>query len=382
MKILVCASEYYPLTPMGGIGVCVHNIVKCLEELGVKCDICSPHGPDIKIPPNFIGNKNYGVLSLLRYWNRVSSYLKNYANHYDVVWVHQPFVLGKFPFKDCFVTMHTSIFDYNRVVQKYDYPNTLKIYYNMREKIEKHCIRSINRYASYFSVVSPHIRGALEKLGIPSKKIVYIPNGVDVQKFKPNTSARARLRKHYGILEHDIVFTYIGRITRQKRPFMLIRFFSKLSQQLKNAWLIIAGNGDLLTDAKHFVHNLGLKRVLFLGYVNDEMVPSVYACSDIYLMTSIYEGQPITILEAMASGLFPIVSDIPALRHIVENSNSGLILDFNNIENSVKKTLQYIKREDIKEHSKRARRFIEENHSWEKISRKYLQLLSKTAREL
>ena len=376
MNVLVCASECYPYTPQGGVGMCVHNTVLYLKKLGVKCDVCSPHGPDIKIPPGFIGNKHFGVLSLLWYWHRVSQHLKNYASNYDVVWLHQPFVLSKFPFKNCFVTMHTSIFDCNKLVQKNDYPVSRKFYYSIREKIEKWCIHSINHYTSCFSVVSPHVGSALEKVGISSKKIVCVSNGVDIHKFKPNANKK-ELRAFYGIPENAIVFTYVGRITAHKLPFTLIKFFSRLSQQLKNAWLIIAGDGELLDNMKQLVYNLGLKNVLFLGYVNNEELPFTYGCSDIYLMTSIYEGQPITLLEAMASGLPSVVSDIASLRLIVEESNSGLVLDFHNIEKSVTKTLQFLKDEDLKDLSKRARQFIENNHSWEKVTNKYVQIFNK-----
>lgn len=379
MKILICASECYPYTSKGGIGVCLHNAVKYLRREGVKCDVCSPHGPDIKIPLELIGNKHYGVLSLLRYWHRVSHHIEEYGCNYDVVWLHQPFLLSKLHFENCLVTMHTSIFDYNRIVQKNDFPIPQKIYYGLREKIEKRCIQSINHYASYFSVVSPYVGSALEKVGIPRIKIVRIPNGVDIHKFMPNMHKK-RLKKFYSIPKNDIVFTYVGRIAGQKRPFTLIRFFSKLSERLENAWLIVAGDGALLDSAKHLASILDLKKVLFLGYVNDEELPSVYACSDFYLMTSIYEGQPITVLEAMASGLPPIVSDIPILRYIVEESNSGLVLDFENVEEAVEKTLQFIKEEDLQGHSRRARLFTEEKHSWEKVTNQYVQLFNKLSK--
>lgn len=375
MKILVCASECYPYTLKGGIGMCVHNVVKYLKRRRIKCDVCSPYGPEIKIPLDFIENKSYGVLSLLHYWHQVCKHFKDNASNYDVVWLHQPFLLEKCPFENCLVTMHTSIFDYNTVVQKNNCPAPLKIYYGLREKIEKRCIQAINHCASYFSVVSPHIAHALQKLGVPHTKIVYVPNGVDIEKFKPDPN-KGKLRDFYNIHKNDIVLTYVGRITWQKQPFRLIRFFSKLSQQLENASLVVAGDGELLNDTKQLASKLDLKKVLFLGYLSDERLPLVYACSDLYLMTSIYEGQPITVLEAMASGLPLMVSNIPSLRHIIKESNSGLLLDFNDMEGAIKKTLQFIKEEDLQEHSRRARLFIEDNHSWEKIANQYLQLFN------
>lgn len=376
MKVLVCASECYPFTPTGGIGMCVHYVAKYLRRRGVKCDVCSPYGPEIKIPLDFVMRNKHGVLSLLSYWHHVCKHFENYASNYDIVWLHQPFLLAKCPFENCLVTVHTSIFDYNKIVQKSNYAARLKIYYSLREKIEKRCLKTINHYSSYFSVVSPHVASALENVGIPRTKIVYIPNGVDIRKFKPNTH-KNRLRKFYGIPENDLIFTYVGRITWAKQPFTLIRFFSKLSQRLKNVSLIIVGDGELLNDVKRLVSKLDLKKILFLGYVSNERLPLVYASSDFYVMTSIYEGQPVTLLEAMACGLPPMVSDIPNLRNIIQESHVGLTLDFNDVEEAVKKTLRFINEENIKKGSRHARRFIENNHSWEKVTNKYVQLFNK-----
>lgn len=372
VKILICASEYYPYNPMGGIGVCVNQVIKYLKRNGFMCYVCSPHGPDIKIP----FNESYGFLSLLQYWHNVSNYFKQHIMDYDVIWLHQPFLPTNFPRKECIVTMHTSILDANKVIENSDYPFHLKFYYNLRKKVESHCIRSINRNASYLTVVSPHIIDTLEELGVPNEKIRYIPNGVDINKFKPSVD-KYKLRESYGIPKKDIVFTYVGRITLIKQPLKLVRFFSALSHHLTNTSLVIVGCGELLKATKELTCKLGLKNVLFLGYIRNEELPEVYASSDFYIMTSIYEGQPLTIFEAMACGLPPIVSNIPVLQDIVDESNSGLVLDFSNIEESVNKTIQFINEGNLQKHSKSARFFIEDKHNWEKVVDQYIQIFSK-----
>ncbi len=338
MNVLICGSELYPKTPKGGIGVCVNNVAEYLRKEGICCDVCSPFGPEIRVPLEFLG-KNYGVFSLLSFWQKVSRKIKDDVSDYDVVWLHQPFFIGKFPFNKCLVTMHTSIIEFNKVVQNNGFSTYDKLYYNLREKIEVPCIKTINSYASYFSVVSPHIGNSLEEIDVPRKKIIYIPNGVDTSKFKP--SPKKSLRAYYGIAEDDIVFTYIGRMTDQKRPLTLIRMFAKLTKELDNVCLVLAGDGKLLNDAKKLVSHLGLSKVLFLGYVDDSQLPSVYALSDFYFMASIYEGQPITTLEAMASGIPLIGPDLPALNLIVKGSNSGITLDYSKTEDSLKATYTF-----------------------------------------
>jgi glycosyltransferase involved in cell wall biosynthesis len=194
--------------------------------------------------------------------------------------------------------------------------------------------------------------------------------------FKP-TASRRDLRKHYGIPEDDLVFAFVGRITSTKQPFRLMKFFSEVNRILNNSTLIIVGKGELLDDLKRFAVTNSYKKVRFLGYIPHRELPALYACSDFYLLSSVYEGQPLTLLEAMACGVPPLVSDIPSLRNIVNRSKAGLLLDFGDEEEAVKKTLRFVKEEDFQKQSKRARRYIVENHSWEKIAAQYMQLFDK-----
>jgi 1,2-diacylglycerol 3-alpha-glucosyltransferase len=126
---------------------------------------------------------------------------------------------------------------------------------------------------------------------------------------------RTLLRKKLGIPEDDIVLLSVGRLTHQKRPYTLIEVFSYLERELGNVTLCVAGKGELLEGTKSLAEKMGLQKVLFLGYVDDQDLPDLYACADYYIMTSKYEGgmPPLTLAEAMASGLPCIVSDIPNL---------------------------------------------------------------------
>ena len=107
-----------------------------------------------------------------------------------------------------------------------------------------------------------------------------------------------------------------------------------------------------------------------MGYLDEKDKNDLYACSDYYIMSSKYEGQPLTLLEAMASGLPCIVSDIPNLR-IVEEADCGIIVDFSNKEKAAHGIIDYIK-QDNSEHGKNARKYAEEHLDWSIIAEKYL----------
>jgi glycosyltransferase involved in cell wall biosynthesis len=89
-------------------------------------------------------------------------------------------------------------------------------------------------------------------------------------------------------------------------------------------------------------------------------------------MTSNYEGAPLTLYEAMASGLPCIVSDIPNL-DIVQQSNCGIVVNFDDVETAAKKILTYMEK-NISEHSDNARKFAEKELDWGIIAQRYKEM--------
>ena len=116
-----------------------------------------------------------------------------------------------------------------------------------------------------------------------------------------------------------------------------------------------------------------MKNVKFLGYVEEEDKPYLYACSDYFIIASKYEGgEPnLTVAEAMASGLPCIVSDIPGLR-IVGDANCGIVVDFNDIEKAAEEIIKYLSK-DNSDHLENAREYTVNNFDWEIIAERYLE---------
>jgi len=140
--------------------------------------------------------------------------------------------------------------------------------------------------------------------------------------------------------------------------------------------LVVGGDGELLEKTKRLAQKKGLTNVRFLGYVDHKKeARDLYACSDYYIMTSKWEGQPLTLLEAMASGLPCIVSDIPALR-IVEEARCGIVVGFNNVETAASQIIEYLGADNTN-HSRNAREYAVSNLDWEIIARRYLREFEK-----
>lgn len=358
MKLLICVSEFPPINS-SGIGNVVYEVINKLKLKGIECIICSPTGPDIKLGSSLMIQK-FGIIGLLYFWYQVSKYFKQ--NDFDLVWLHSPLFVKKNPFNRSLITVHTTYYGY--FIQRF----SPKIYYEIAMNIERYCLNKLCGQER-FTAVSPNVCKELEEIGINKEKIIYIPNGVDVEVFKPSISKKLA-RKNFGIPEDDKLILSIGRLTEMKQPFKLIEVFSVIEKKMKNINLVIAGKGELLNEIKKFIIQNKLLKVNFVGYVDPEKKSTLYGCSDFYIMTSKYEGQPLTLLEAMSSGLACIVSDIPNLR-IIEDAKCGIIVNFLDVEKASQKIIEYIK-QDNSNHAKNARKYAEENLDWEIIARKYL----------
>jgi len=371
MKLLVCVSEYYPHG--AGIANVAYYVVSQLQKMGVDCTICSPTGPDIKISSNSVIGR-YGRLGLLYYWHKVATYFQKETNKYDAVWLHNPIFPGHNPFLKSLVTMHVT--SYEKTSHR-KCPLHLYLYYKLSSVVEK---RSLNKVAlsslnTRFTAVSSHVSEELTKIGIVPEKITYISNGVDTRKFKPS-DYKKDLRKKYNLPEDERILLSLGRLTEAKQPYQLIEVFSSIEKNSKGITLVVAGDGELLVGARKLATRKGLNKVRFMGYLDhNKAVPDLYSCADYYIMTSKFEGQPLTLLEAMAAGLPCIVSDIPALR-VVKQAKCGIVVDFNNAETAASQIIEYLVKDNTN-HSRNAREYAVSNLDWETVARRYLEEFKK-----
>lgn len=364
MNLLVCTTEYPP-DYSSGIGNVAYNVVKQLRGMGVDCTICSPAGPEIELgSSNLI--KKFGIIGLLYYWHCVSKYFKGKENDLDVVWLHNHLFLKDNPFQRSLITIHTT--HYGKMIQRLN----PEIYYRISSKIEKYCLIKMKKVR--FTGVDTNVCKELEEIGIDRKRITYIPNGVDTERFKHSYN-KILLRQKFNIPEDDLIILSLGKLSDQKQPQKIIEVFSVIEREMKDVTLVIAGNGELLDKTKEFAKEKNLKNIKFLGYIAEKDKPDLYACSDYYIMTSKYEGQPLTLLEAMASGLPCIVSDIPNLR-FVEDANCGIIVDFDDIKKAADDIMGYLE-VDNSDHSKNAREYAVKNSDWEIIAKRYLEEFEK-----
>jgi glycosyltransferase involved in cell wall biosynthesis len=232
---------------------------------------------------------------------------------------------------------------------------------------------------SRFTGVGNNICSELKKIGIDEQKVIYIPNGVNIERFKPSIQKK-QLREKFGIPKDSMVLLSIGRLTEQKDPIKLIDTFYLINKKMKNTTLVISGCGEILNDVKKYVEKKKLKNILLLGYVDEKLKPDLYACADYFMTSSKYEGgePPLTLSEAMSSGLPCIVSNIQNFE-LIRESKCGLVIEFSNIEKCIDEIIDYLESDNYND-SINARKFAKEKLSWCIIAEKYLEQYKKPNR--
>lgn len=147
--------------------------------------------------------------------------------------------------------------------------------------------------------------------------------GINLDRFAPNSETRLRWRQQLGLTADDIALLTVGELTPRKNQHIMLEALSLLhDERLK---LYICGRGELDAQLKAQVTQLGLeKQVQFLGYRRD--IPQICCASDVFLFTSIQEGLPRALMEAMANGKAVVCSNIRGNVDLIENGSGGFVV--------------------------------------------------------
>jgi glycosyltransferase involved in cell wall biosynthesis len=143
-------------------------------------------------------------------------------------------------------------------------------------------------------------------------------NGIDLKKFYPNNKACKKIRKLYNITDNEFIFLNVGRLTLAKDQKNLIEAFALLYKEQKNIRLTIVGKGELEQELKNFAAQKNVSNlVTFTGNIKN--VQDYYNLSDVFVLSSAWEGFGIVIAEAMACALPIITTDAGGTRELLND---------------------------------------------------------------
>ncbi|MER3555718.1 MAG: glycosyl transferase family 1 [Meiothermus sp.] len=201
----------------------------------------------------------------------------------------------------------------------------------------------------------------------PAHKIRFVPNGINTAEFRPDPAARQRLRDELG-LGGDFVWLAAGRLTEAKDYPNMFHAFKKALETDRNSMLLIGGTGELMESLQTLAQELGLAgRVRFLGLRKD--MAQVMNAADGFVLSSAWEGLPMVLLEASASGLPMVATDVGGNREVVHQGQTGFLVpprDSAALAGAMTKlmALPPLQRREMGE---RAREFVGERYSLEAV---------------
>lgn len=162
--------------------------------------------------------------------------------------------------------------------------------------------------------------------GVYNKSKV-IRNGIDLTQFSYNEQYRAEIREQYGIASDDIVIGHVGRFDTVKNHRFLIEIFEMFSHIKPNAKLLCVGIGEKLEEIKKLVKERRINNVLFAGLQTE--VYKFLSAFDYFVYPSLYEGLPVSLVEAQASGVITICSDMVSSEVVLSNYISQIGINRN-----------------------------------------------------
>ncbi|MFZ1720670.1 MAG: glycosyltransferase [Candidatus Moraniibacteriota bacterium] len=235
----------------------------------------------------------------------------------------------------------------------------------------------VNRYLANSEAVKDFY---VKRIGVSSEKITTIPNGIDIEYFDSITP-NPDLRKSLSIAPSDFVIICVANLHINKGHRYLLEAFEQfhhsssppfqggeLKRELK---LLLVGDGNEKESLLHQIENYQSKEnILLLGQRTD--VPQLLKISNLFVLPTLFEGMSNAIMEAMASGLPVITTDIPENRSLIENNISGILIPTQDSE-ALSQTIQQIQGNPSLSASlsQKAKIAIQNSFSLEEIAKKW-----------
>lgn len=308
----------------GGADVIVKELCDNLFSKGFDVTVISSKLKDyqgevvpykvIRVSNLFVGfreTKAFGTILMT-----INSILKD--QKFDIVHCHNPpvflpaFILAKKSKAKLILTMHGPWADLRKNSRF------------LADKIEEFSIK----HSDIVIAVSKSLKKRLdEKYNLAKNKIKVIENGVNTDIFRPATRKEKKsLRIKYKIPIDKKVILYVGRFVKEKRVNDLLETIPLVTEQNSNVLYLLVGGGfdSKLINKWIEEHKDYKKYIKIIPSIPHENIHEIYKCADIFVLPSEAEGMSLSLLEAMASGLVSIVTNISSNTELIQNRKFGL----------------------------------------------------------
>lgn len=358
MKVALLIDTWFPF--IGGGQINAFEISKLLAKKGIKIEIITRNnGSDkFKYPKNLttirLGSQVAAQNNLSRYVYLIKAYVYVYKREFDLVHAHA--FLPGITARLLMVTKGIpAIFTVHGT--------------SLGTKLNSFISRFIENFILTKILYTTQITVSRDfpKIKNINKKIIYIPNGVDEYFLKINR----RVRRNQILC--------VARLHPQKNLINLIKAFKIILNDNPDYQLVIAGNGPQEKELIELIKRLKLnKKVNLIGEVRKQRLKFLYSSSKLFVLPSIYEGLPLSLLEALASKLPVVVSKVGDIPYIIKNLENGFLIDkpaqSNEIAVAIKRALD---QKDLHIVVEKGQILVRKSLTWGKVAQKTLKIYEK-----
>jgi glycosyltransferase involved in cell wall biosynthesis len=223
------------------------------------------------------------------------------------------------------------------------------------------------------------LTSSYQRSSLPPEKLVQIPNGVDTDLFYPaDDSFRCAVKSRLNLSQSAPLVIFVGRVGYRKGADLLLQAWTTIIEKRPDAWLVLVGpigeSDASLRGRPPIEHRLSeVPQTLPLGYQVD--VQDYLRAADIFVLPTRMEGLPNALLEAMATGLSCVASNIGGNVDLIVDGKNGMLFELGNVEQLTDILLQLLCRDaERREFGRQARETVEANYSIDKVAEKYMKL--------
>ena len=363
MKIVQTPVRFYPF--IGGVENYVYYLSKELVRRGHQIEVICANEPQSINIDNIEGIK----VKRLSYLGRIANTnitpqlpLILSQEDYDIIHTHIPTpwsadwsaVLSKIKNKPLVITYHNDIIGEGIV----DY---IARFYNST------FLKLLLKRADKIIITQPSYLKSSNYLRDYQDKIEVIPNGVDVDKFKPNENFNDD--NNYTIF----FLSLLDEFHRYKGLDILLKSLQIVKKEIPNFKLVVGGKGVLVDYYKKMAASMGLvDNVEFTGFISDDEIVGYYNQANVFVLpstSSLQEGFGIVALEALACQIPVITTDIVGVAEDLVAVNGGLVVPPKDVVKLAEAIIIIFKdRELQKEMGKRGRKLVMEKYTWKSVA--------------
>jgi glycosyltransferase involved in cell wall biosynthesis len=323
MRIGMMADAYKP--HVSGITNYISLTKRFLEKAGYEVYVFTFGGGDYQDDePNIIRTRGMPLVDTGLYFSaRHSSQAQKLLRNMDIIHVHHPFTSGQLAIRYCRAQGIPLIFTNHTRYDLYAHAYLPMVPDALGDAFLRAYLPSFCKACDLVIAPSPGLKDVLINLGVEAS-IEVIPNGVDI---KPFQSVEGSIpRNELGFKEEDIILTYMGRIGPEKNLPFLLRAFAGIAGAYDNVGLLIIGDGAERENLEDRVRIMGISdRVHFTGMIPYPDLPAYMSVADAFVTASVTEVHPLSVIEAMASGLPVVGIQSPGVGDTIDDGVTGFL---------------------------------------------------------